>query len=407
MIQSIKNIVHGMQALLATIWYDFPSRRLTLIGVTGTDGKTTTSNLIYAVLRAWGKKTALISTIDAKIGDTTIDTGFHVTTPDPWNVPKLLAQSLKAGCTHVVMEVSSHGLDQNRVLGCNFAVGVLTNISHEHLDYHKTFDQYLNAKAKLLQRAKVAILNKDDPSYSRIEPILATHERIVTYAIKAKADVMLKTIPFKTSLPGQYNQYNCLAAIAASHALEIPKEAIQKGISAFEGLPGRFEHVKNDRELNLIIDFAHKPNALKNVLQTVQKLYPKGKIIALFGAAGERDYLKRPMMGEISAKLADVTIITAEDPRSETVEDISDQIASGCIKGGAKKIGLRDNTTNKKSHQFILIPDRNTAIIYALHIAKKNDTVLFLGKGHEKSMCYGDIEHPWSEHAAIKAALAA
>ena len=406
MVQKIKNTVHGIQALAGHVWYGFPSKKLRLIGVTGTDGKTTTSNLIYHLLNASGMKSGLVSTINARIGDETIDTGLHVTTPDPWDVPKLIDKAQKAGCKAMVMEVSSHGLDQNRVLGCNFEIGVHTTITHEHIDYHKTFDNYLGAKAKLFQRAKVAILNKDDSSYAQIKQLIPSDKKIITYAIDQNADLMLKDFPFTTSMPGKYNQYNCLGAIAVARYMGVSDSAIKKGLASFKGIPGRFEIIPNKKQLHVVIDFAHKPNALENVLKTAKKLYPKGKIIAVYGAAGERDYLKRPMMGTISGTLADISILTAEDPRSENENDIIESIAKGCLEAGAIELKTEDLKHTEKTHTFIRIPDRKEAIFFALRkAAQKGDTVLLLGKGHEESMCYGKTEKPWNEHATVAQAL--
>lgn len=406
MVQTVKNIVHGLQAVAGHIRYSFPSNKLRLIGVTGTDGKTTTSNLIYHVLNHSNVKSALVSTINARIGDETIDTGLHVTTPDPWDVPKLIDKAQKSGCEAMVMEVSSHGLDQNRVLGCNFEIGVHTTITHEHLDYHKTFERYLGAKAKLFKMAKVSVLNKDDSSYDQVRAHIPSNKKIITYAIDQTADITLKNFPFTTSLPGKYNQYNCLAAIAVARYIGIPDPVIKKAIASFNGIPGRFEIIPNKKGLHIVIDFAHKPNALENVLQTTKNLYPKGKIIAVYGAAGERDYLKRPMMGEISGRLADISILTAEDPRSENENDIIEKIAQGCEKAGAKERTTQNIKHQEKNHIFIRIPDRKEAIFFAIQkAAQKGDSVLLLGKGHEESMCYGKTERPWNEHSTVAQAL--
>lgn len=410
MIQSIENIFHAFQSLISHIGHGLPARNISLIGVTGTDGKTTTVHLIREILKSSGFKVASVSSIEARIGNRVIDTGFHVTTPDPWVVPQLIRQAVNCGCSHMVIEASSHGLDQNRLFACHFAVGVFTNISHEHLDYHRTFDNYLKAKVKLLQMSDIAVINADDKIFNVIRGNLQKEKRILTFAINKKADITPATFPFATKLPGEYNIYNCLAAIAAAKALDLADQPIRKAVATFRSLPGRFEMIPNKRGINLIIDFAHKPNAMENVLQHVKKTFPRGRIIIVFGAAGERDKLKRPMMGKIASYYADISVLTAEDPRGEAVDEIIDAIAKGCKEGGAYEVFFQNSDItmprNKQKKSFVRIPDRQQAINFATQIAKRGDSVLLLGKGHEKSMCYSNTEYPWSEHEAVKISLA-
>jgi UDP-N-acetylmuramoyl-L-alanyl-D-glutamate--2,6-diaminopimelate ligase len=233
--------------------------------------------------------------------------------------------------------------------------------------------------------------------------------KCITYGIKNKADFTPKTFPFKTLLPGEYNQYNCLAAIAAASALGIPSEKIRKAVASFKGVIGRMEEINEGQDFKVIVDFAHTPNALENVLKTILKFKSKNsKLIVVFGCAGLRDIAKRPMMGEISARLADITVLTAEDPRTEDVNEIINQIVQGCLKGGAKERDLSNwpNWSNLKEKIFLRIPDRRQAIRFAIQkLAKKDDIVVICGKGHERSMCYGKTEYPWSDQEEARRAL--
>lgn len=339
--QSLINLFwHLPQAVLANLIYGFPGRKLTVIGITGTSGKTSVCHLLHHILQASGLKVALISTISAP--------GLHVTNPDPFVLQKILRQLVNKGTQYLVLEVTSHGLDQNRNWGIKFKYGLITNITHEHLDYHKTFANYQKAKLKLLKMAEIPVKFQDSDNF-----------------IKA-------------------NQ-NASAAIAEKIGLTRP--AITQSIKTFPGIPGRMEFVKT-KPFNVIIDFAHKPDALEKALKFLR---PKthGRLISVFGCAGLRDRLKRPMMGKISSRLADITVLTAEDPRTEDVNEIIREIKSGI----------------KSRRQIYSQPDRQKAINLAVKIARPGDTVALFGKAHEKSMCFGKIEYPWSEYQAVRKAL--
>lgn len=375
---------HLGRSILANSYYGFPGRSMTVIGVTGTDGKTTTSHLIYHILKSAGKKTALISTVAAIIDGKTYDTGFHVSTPDAFALQPYLKKARDAKTEYVVQEVTSHALDQNRVFGIPFAIGVLTNITQEHLDYHKTFTKYVKAKAKLLNAAGIAILNRDDASYNKVLQQLK-NTTYITYGMKLNADINPISFAFKTSLPGEYNHYNCLAAIAVCNVLGIPDNDIQKAVADFTLPKGRME-VVHDGEFVVIVDFAHTPNSIEQVLKAVkQDIKSGGKIIHVFGAAGQRDRSKRSVMGKMSAKYADHIILTSEDPRSESAERIIDDIAKGL--------------------QVLRIPDRREAIQQAITMARKNDVVLITGKGHERSMNFGAGEVPWDDTKEVERAV--
>lgn len=384
--QGIKNIYHLFVAVLATIFFRYPAKNLTVIGVTGTDGKTTTVTLIYEILKNSGKKTAMISSVGAKIGGKDYDLPFHVTTPSPWQLQRFLRMAVERGEEYLVLEVTSHGLDQNRVFGCNFKVGVITNVTHEHLDYHKTYENYLKAKAKLFRSVKWAILNRKDKSYEYLSSKLQA-SKIISYGLKT-GDLTPAEFSFYTPLPGEYNQLNCLAAIGAARVLGINDENIRQSVAKFTGVLGRFEFIKTGREFKAIVDFAHTPNGFKVLLSTLRPQV-HGRLIHVFGCASKRDTSKRPIMGRVAAEYDDVIILTEEDYREENIEKIMSEIESGI----------------KKHGNLFKIPNRQEAINKAISMAQAGDLVILTGKGHEKSLCRGKTEYPWSEHEAVKKAL--
>lgn len=400
--EHIEALYHFILAIFATVFYGYPGRSLTVIAVTGTSGKTTTSHLIYSILKMANKKVALISSVKAIIGGKEYDTGFHVTTPTTFAMQKFLRQAVNSGDSHIVIEASSHGIAQYRMLGTNVYIGVLTNIAHEHLDWHKSFENYAKAKLSLVAKSKIAIVNKDDKSFQMLVKTKPRSARIISYSLDDKsADFTLNSLQIKTNLPGDYNKQNALAAASCAHLLGIDKRTINKALTSFEGVIGRFEEIKNNRGFKIIVDFAHKPNALEALLKTL-KAQANKRIIVVFGSAGLRDIEKRSMMGEIAGRFADVSIITAEDPRTEDVNDIIEQISKGFLKVGTNEYSPKKT----KEKFFVRIPDRGEAIDYAINkVAKKGDIVAFLGKSHEKSMCIGLIEYPWNEYEAIYKAL--
>ncbi len=392
--QKTKNVYHLLVAFVANTWFNFPGKKLTVIGITGTDGKTTTVNLIYHILHEAKLNVSVISTVGATIHGKTLPLGFHVTTPSSIKLIKFLKQAVDnlhaEKQNYLVLEVTSHSLDQHRVWGIPFTVGGITNVTHEHLDYHKTYKNYVKTKAKLLQRAKTAIVNVDDASFTLLKPLLE-NKKYVTYGIKNKADITPKTFPFKTNLPGEYNKYNILLAAAVCKQLGVSDEKIKKAIATYSPPIGRTEIVYN-KDFTVMIDFAHTPNAFEQLLPAI-KPQVTGRLIHVFGSAGLRDAKKRPLMGKASGEYADIIVLTAEDPRSESVEDIMAQIESGI------------DEKRKKEIQIIKVPRREDAIEKAISLAKKGDFVLLTGKAHEKSMNYGHGEEPWSEHEAVKKAV--
>lgn len=383
---------HLPNAVLANIRYGFPSRKMKIIGVTGTDGKTTTVNMIYRILKESGKKVSMISTIYAEIGGKKLDTGFHVTSPSAKDVQKFIRQAKKAGSEYMVLEVTSHALDQHRFWGVHFDIGVITNITHEHLDYHKTFENYFKAKSKLIKKAKVAVLNRDDPNFARLSKL--ARDKVISFGLHKNANFNPQEFPVKVRLPGEYNVLNAMAASAVTSSLGVDRKTINEAISAMRTLPGRMEEVSNTKGVRVFIDFAHTPNGLTQALNALREK-KQGKIIALIGAEGYRDVEKRSKLGEIATKLADDVIITSVDPRG-LIEQINIQILQG-VKKAKGVIG---------KHVFVE-NDRQKAIEMAINsLAKKGDTVAIFGKGHETSMNLdGKKEVPWSDKDAVEKAL--
>ena len=404
--------------LLAAAYHDFPSRKLVIIGVTGTDGKTTTCLLLHSILKQVSDfRAGYISTISADFGAETSATGLHVTTPSAPRIQAYLAKMVEAGLTHCILEMTSHGLAQGRLNGVDIDVAVLTNVMHEHLDYHGSWEEYRAAKAimfRMLQDSwrkdaqdKVSIINADDPSAATFTAIPA--DRLITYSIAKQACYRAADIACSPAgtrfqvadqalalrLPGEFNISNALAALSAARALYIHWDAIKAGIAAVEGIPGRMERIDEGQDFIAMVDFAHTPNALKRALEAGRGMLAPGKrLIAVFGSAGLRDIEKRRLMAETSAQLADMTILTAEDPRTESLDDILAVMAAGCLANGGVE-----------GESFIRIPDRGEAIYEACQMARAGDLVMACGKGHEQSMCFGAVEHPWDDREALRSAL--
>lgn len=415
---------NSRQALtyLAAAFYDWPARKLTVIGVTGTDGKTTTTNIIYKILLAANIRAGMISTVNAVIGDEVLDTGFHVTTPDAHDVQRYLAKMVEAGLTHVVLETTSHGWSQYRVDACEFDIGAVTNITHEHMNEHGSYENYRAAKARLfssLERTPVkqqgnprlGVINRDDPkSFDFLNEFIKVNK--LNYGLNEGADVRAVNISYSPSgihftaqskdfqvdvsskLVGAFNVSNSLAAwTVAVYGLNIEPEVAAKGIASLDGIPGRMERIDMGQSFTAIVDFAHTPNALKSALEAVRPM-TNGRVIVVFGSAGLRDKEKRRMMAETSAELADLTVLTAEDPRTESLDGILAEMAAG-----ARSEGGREDET------FWRVPDRGAAIRFALKLARPGDIVMACGKGHEQSMCFGAKEFSWDDRTALRAAL--
>lgn len=408
---------------LAAAFHQFPARKLTVIGVTGTDGKTTTSNLIHKILIAAGIKAGMISTVNAVIGDEILDTGFHVTTPDAHDVQRYLAKMVEAHLTHVVLETTSHGWSQHRVDACEFDIAVVTNITHEHMDEHGGYENYRAAKARLFSslewtrekpqgNPRLGVINLDDKkSFDFLNDFIKTKK--VNYGLGEGADVRGMDIEYSptgihftaeskdfrvaasSKLVGAYNVSNCLAALtAAIYGLGIDPQVAAQGLNSLEGIPGRMERIDMGQNFTAIVDFAHTPNALKVSLEAGRTMTNK-RVIAIFGSAGLRDREKRRMMAETAADLADLTVLTAEDPRIESLDGILEEMAAGMRSRGGRE-----------GETFWRVPDRGEAIKFAMRLAQEGDIVLSCGKGHEQSMCFGKTEFLWDDRTAMRAALA-
>jgi UDP-N-acetylmuramoyl-L-alanyl-D-glutamate--2,6-diaminopimelate ligase len=402
----INYIYHLPTSFLASRMYGNPASGLEIIAVTGTDGKTTTTSLIYHILKIARKKVAMINTIEARIGKKSLETGLHVTTPDPFVLQALLRRFRSQKIRYVVLEVTSHGLDQFRFYPLRPKIAVLTNITHEHLDYHKTFRHYMKAKLRLFRNAEHAVINKDLAIFPEINKTLS---RVLfsTYSLETESQLrptQVVTTPtgyqfrlghtvYNLPLTGRYNLYNALAAIATTLLVGIPPSDIKRALSTFPGVKGRLEEIPNHKNLRVFVDFAHTPNALTEVLTNLKSQKPKNaSLIVIFGAAGLRDASKRPLMGAAASELADKIVLTSEDPRTEDASVIAQTILSGIPK--------------TKRSLVIIELDRQKAVNYAVnHLAKKGDWIVACGKGHEQSLCFGTKETPWSERKALETAL--
>ena len=404
--------------LLAAAYHDFPSRKLVVIGVTGTDGKTTTCHLLHSIFkRVSNIKAGYISTLSADFGDETRSTGLHVTTPGAPRIQAYLARMVEAGVTHCILEMTSHGLAQGRLIGVDLDVALMTNVMHEHLDYHGSWEHYRDAKTLMFRMldesrrkpgiAKLSVINADDDSAAYFGSIKADFVR--SYGIHSAAEYRAADLnfqpdttafrvrdqPMEMRLPGEFNVSNALAAIVVAREIGVSWSDIHAGIVAVDLVSGRMERIDERQDFIAMVDFAHTPNALRRALQAGRAMLPPDKrLIAVFGSAGLRDVEKRRLMAETAAELADLTILTAEDPRTESLDDILEMMAEGCRATG----GI-------EGQSFIRVPDRGQAIYRACQMARSGDLVMACGKGHEQSMCFGTTEHPWDDREAMRSAL--
>lgn len=406
---------HLAEAILANLHYGTPAKRLNVIGVTGTNGKTTTCFMIYKMLLKAGYKVALMTTVAYGVGKDIKQQTAHVTTLSAPKLQKALQEFKNQGAEWVVLETTSHALAQHRVWGIPYRIAVMTNITHEHLDYHKTFENYLKAKVKLFQIANhqdgaIGIINSDDPNWQAFQKPI---QKSLTYGIKSGAirarDIELRsngskysakspktTYQISVNIPGEFNVYNSLATIAVGEALGLEKNLIEQGIASLDSVEGRMNSIDLGQKFGVIIDFAHTPDAFERLLSDARKL-TKGKLIVMFGSAGRRDVSKRATQGEIAGKYADEVILTEEDDRDIDGNKILEQIAKGTKKSG--KTPQKD---------LFLELNRSKAIELALSRAKsQDDLVMLLGKGHEKTIERADGEHSWNEKAEVEKYLKA
>lgn len=374
--------------------FNFPSKKLKIITITGTDGKTTSSTLLYHVLKTAKKRVGLLSTVGAYLGNKSINTGFHVTSPQPSDLQKFMKEMVDQGYEYLVLEVTSHGSYQYRDWGVRPFLSGLTNIANEHLDYHLNYEEYLNAKSNVLRKARTAVVNADDISYQYLRKKLS-NTNLVTYSIDSVLPNKVQKAVQKR-FPENYNQMNAKLVYALSKLIHIEDNDFITAVDTFSGVPGRMQVIPNRKKINIIVDFAHTPQGLRSVLRALKEQMAKsnarGNLIAVFGCAGQRDISKRPEMGKIASDLADIAIFTAEDPRDEDVWSIIRQMKENLISNHRK---------------IVSIEERGEAIEFAINkLAKPGDTVVVLGKGHEQTMCYFGVEYPWNDVDAIYQILA-
>jgi len=406
-------VVNSRYALAdaADTWFGGPSRRLATIGVTGTNGKTTVTALCTQLLEAGGMRPGLVSTVNLRIGDEQLDNLERATTPEALELQEMLARMLAAGNDAAVIETSSHGLALGRVRNCRYQAGIVTNVTHEHLDFHGTFEAYRAAKALLVEEAPIAVLNRDDPSFSFFQG--RARDRVVTYGLGPAADVRAADVratatgstvevatadwggTLKIPLPGSFNVENALAAFAFALAWGTDPEVARGALARARGVAGRMERIDLGQPFTVIVDYAHTPDALEKVLRILRPI-TDARLIVVFGSAGERDLLKRPAMGRIAGELADVVVVTDEDPRAEEPDTINQEIAAG-----ARQAGALDG------ERLWVINDRREAIAHAIRAAQPGDTILLAGKGHEHNMFVADGSVWWDDAEVARQELRA
>ena len=403
MFQQLKNVYHFLTAWVFQLIYNQPAKKLKIIGITGTDGKTTTSSLIYHVLQTASKKVSLITSVGAFIGGVQRDTGFHVTTPDPQDIPKYLVQAVNHGDEYFVLEITSHALDQHRAAGIRFEVAGITNITHEHLGYHGTLDNYIRAKSKIAKLSNITFVNCDQKEIVNKIIQNAPKSIIKCFGLREKADYSQDISKLSGIYLENYNKYNFLLAYAVCNQLGIDEQTFIKASRTFAFPPGRMEELYNDKFI-VISDFAHTPNALGAALSAVLQKYPhKGRLIHVFGAAALRDDSKRSAMGKMSGTYTDIVILTEEDYRTEDPQRIFSMLSQGLRDCGFTKADSKLLTLPNKSYTEIL--DRSQAIQKAISIARSGDIVIITGKGQEQSLCRGTKEYPYDERQIVADSL--
>jgi len=403
---------------LASSFYGHPSRHLKVIGITGTAGKTTTTNIISIVLDRTGHPNGMMSTLNFKIGKQLWDNNTRQSTLEALEIQQMLAELRHQSIEYAVLETTSHALALSRVRGVEYDVGVITNITSEHLDFHKTLAEYWRAKARLFERlgtgldkgfGKCAVLNADDRSYAYLLPFCTVP--VLTYGIDCSADFQAHDLQldacgsrFRLSTPdgtwevrtrlfGRFNVYNCLAALTTGYSQHLPIDGMIEALSAISGIPGRLERIDCGQPFAVVVDYAHTPDSLQKVLQLVRSL-TRERLIVVFGLSGERDISHRVPMGAIATQLADLSIFTIDDPREEDPQQIIAQIAAGAIQAG----GVEGRT-------YIRQPDRRAAIAGAFQCARSGDTVLLAGKGHEQVMLIGRERISWDDRKVARELL--
>lgn len=393
-------------AIIAKNFYNNPTKNINLIGVTGTNGKTSTTYFLEQILLEYKKTVGIIGTIEIRENGKKMEFDFSTsTTPDTIELNELFSTMVSDNIDNIVMEVSSHALELHKVEGCNFNIGIFTNLTQDHLDMHKSMENYLNAKSKLFGMCKVGIINIDDKYAQDI--IKNASCKVFTYSIEKESDLQAiniqyfmdrvtfdvkindKVESFILNIPGRFSVYNALSVIGACLMQNIPIDIIKEGIKNIEGVPGRIQTIPNNKGFNVIVDYAHTPDGLDNIIKAVRE-FTKGRVITIFGCGGDRDRKKRPIMAEISANLSDYTIITSDNPRSEVPESIIDEIETG----------IKPITNNYEK-----ITGRRDAIYRGVSIAKANDSIIIAGKGHEDYEIFADKTIHFDDTEVAKEAL--
>ena len=405
---------HLAESVLMQTKSQFPAKKMVIIGITGTNGKTTTCFMVHKMLVEAGYKTGLMTTVAYGVGNNLKPQIAHMTTVSPGLLLKRIKKMADEGAEYLVLETTSHALAQFRVWGIKYSIAVFTNLTHEHLDYHGTFENYKKAKLRLFKMTnankdglQLGIINADDPSS---KDFAKPTKNTITYGIKSgdlkahniqltpsqisfNAQVNNDSYDIVCHVPGSFNVYNALATIAVGRALKLSKEQIEQGIASLKAVEGRMTQINEGQKFAVIVDFAHTPDSFEKLFADIKPVV-KGRLISVFGSAGRRDEAKRAIQGEIAGKYSDIVVLTEEDDRDIDGNQILSQIAEGATKAGKKQ--------NKDLH---LILNRKDAIRFALKTAKPNDTVILLGKGHEKTIERADGEHPWDEIGLVKKIL--
>ncbi len=410
LLRQIVNPYHWLESFVANVRYGFPSRDMYVVMITGTNGKTTTASYLGTILAAAGHQVGVCSTAYFEINGKRIANDQNATVMNPFKLQAMLAQMKQAGVDHLVLEVTSHALEQHRVWGVPCDVAVMTNLTQDHLDYHGTMEKYAAAKGKMFARKpKFIVLNRDDKWFEFFNQFPAGEQKM-TYGADEAADARIVSVKlhkqgsdvqlsvdhttklqFATRLPGKFNVYNATAAATAAYVMRIDTHVIVEGIESLLSVPGRLERIDAGQPFDVIVDYAHTPDALENLLETLKHL-TRNKLILVFGATGDRDKGKRPIMGEIAAKLADRIVLTDEESYNEDPAVIRQMLMEGIIRGGG---GSRTDE----------VPDRKAAIEKALSLARRGDTVVVTGMGHEQYRIIEGRREPWHEPTVIRGLL--
>ncbi len=401
---------HLPKAVLANLIFGFPGKKIRVIGVAGTKGKSTTTYLINQLLEALGFRTAILSTTTVKIGQNEQLNDFKMTSVDSWDLQRFLKKAIRENCQFVVLETSSHALKQFRTWGVEFEVAVLTNMMPDHQEYHKSVDDYTFSHKKMITRkTRVLVLNGDDQN---LDPFRKLDVKQISFGLNAGNSFFAKDVEinengakfslvfnnhkqiFSIGLPGKFNLYNVLAALSVIQALELDTANLEKPVKELRAAPGRVEKISNNLGIEIIVDYAHSPDSFENLFSAI-KPYVKGKLIAVTGACGERDATKRPIMGNILTHYCDLTVITNDDPYGEDPEKIARELI----------VGLTTDSKWQIEENYWKILDRREAIKKAIQLSRKGDTIVILGKGSEQWQMFKDLKIPWDDRKVTREIL--